>query len=326
MDESKLNERYFDKNDKISSKFLINENLLSRSKSLADRDATLTFWFNRKPGKQFVGGGTFGAQSIKTKAWPKGLIRSIKSSLKEVDGLTGLTIKTSKLKKNANIHLYYDKTIDLGTGSECLGTTVYNEGISMEIFINYKAIQSTNQLIYTILHEIGHTLGLEHPHDDADGDHYISTSILESGSPRQTVMSYQQPTWGIYPEMYQVNDIKALQKAWGKELQTLNSLKQRTLKPSPPILSPDSKIYKISDDNIIRGKATPKSIIELSIGNQTIGRTNVNKQGTWTFFIQDAMIDSIGFGRGHALKFDQLDPSGNLTTSDRYYFDLLPDS
>ena len=37
------------------------------------------------------------------------------------------------------------------------------------------------------------------------------------------------------------------------------------------------------------------------------------------------MIDEIGFGRGHALKLKQLDPSGNDTLSDTYYFDLLPD-
>ncbi|WP_369793807.1 M12 family metallo-peptidase [Synechococcus sp. KORDI-100] len=139
-----------------------------------------------------MGGGIFGSQTIKTKAWPKGLIRSIQNSLNEVDALTGLTIKTSKIENNANIHLYYDTAIDLCTESEHLGTTVYNKGANMEIYINHRAIQTTNQLVYTTLHEIGHTLGLEHPHDNSDSDHYLSTSILESGSPRQTVMSYQK--------------------------------------------------------------------------------------------------------------------------------------
>ena len=138
-------------------------------------------------------------------------------------------------------------------------------------------------------------------------------------------MSYQKPIWGIYPEMYQVNDIKALQKAWGRECETCNSLKQNTSLPSAPVLSPNSKIYKLPDSNIIKGKATPKSTIELSIGNQAMGRTNVDKKGKWDFIIQNEMIDEIGFGRGHALKLEQLDPSGNHTLSDIYYFDLLPD-
>ena len=100
-----------------------------------------------------MGGGIFGSQTIRTKAWPKGLIRSIENSLNEVDA-PGLTIKTSKIRNNANIHLYYDTAIDLGTGSEYLGTTVYNKKANMEIYINHRAIQTTNQLIYTTLHEM----------------------------------------------------------------------------------------------------------------------------------------------------------------------------
>ena len=324
METFQLRPRYIDEKEKIDSSLLINQDLLTRSKKLAGQDFALTFWFCRKAGEQTVGGGIFGEQSIQTKALPKGLIRSVRKSLDEVDALTGLTIKTSKSKKRADVHVYYDESVDLGTGSEYLGLTTYNEGVSMEIFLNHKAIESTNQLVYTTLHEIGHTLGLEHPHDDADSDHYLSTSILESASPRQTVMSYQQPTWDIYPEMYQFNDLKSLQKAWGKSCQNCNFLKETTSTPIKPTFK-DKQINTLPDNGIIRGKAAPNSIIQVIVGNQIIGNTNANKKGKWRFIVGDEVVDLIGFGRGHAFKLEQLDPSGNLTSSDRYYIDVLPD-
>ena len=302
----------------------MNQDLLLRSNELAGQDSTLTFWFCRKESEQIVGGGIFGKQTIQTQAIPKGLIKSVKKSLEEVDSLTGLTVKVSNSKKKADIHIYYDKSIDIDA-SEYLGLTTYNQGESMEIFLNQKAINSTNQLIYTTLHEIGHTLGLEHPHDDVDNDYYISTAILESAEPRQTVMSYQKPSWDIYPEMYQFNDLKSLQKSWGKACQKCNLLEASTSKPIKPRLN-DEKINALPENKIIQGKGAPSSTIKVIIGNQVAGTTSINREGKWRFTIGDEIIDLVGLGRGHAFMIEQLDTSGNLTSSDRYYIDILKEA
>ena len=75
---------------------------------------------------------------------------------------------------------------------------------------------------------------------------------------------------------------QGIAKSMGKGVRNLQLIKAKYFSTIGPGIISNSKIYKLPDSNIIKGKATPKSTIKLSIGNQAMGRTNVNKKGNGT--------------------------------------------
>ena len=145
MDCLNVEPRYFLREDSIKPSHLINHELLERSKELSISSNTLTFWFNKNAGKQLVNGGVFGEQLIDAANWPKGFVKQIKRALKEVDLITGLSIEFSKTKKDADIHIYRDKDIELTPGTEHLGVTTYNKGIGPQILSDLENTRNSSE-------------------------------------------------------------------------------------------------------------------------------------------------------------------------------------
>ena len=122
------------------------------------------------------------------------------------------------------LDLYLDQEIELEDGS-ALGLATPNYLVSStasqdefrwwEVFLNTPdLLADPSQLRYALIHEIGHTFGLEHPFEDNDGDVWGSIFSWPDGS--QTVMSYTEPASG-WPTVFSPLDYAALATLWGLE-------------------------------------------------------------------------------------------------------------
>ncbi|WP_287136882.1 M10 family metallopeptidase [Crocosphaera sp.] len=66
---------------------------------------------------------------------------------------------------------------------------------------------------FTIIHEIGHALGLEHPHETSDGDQIVGFK----DNYEYTIMSYNESKLnpGVFPRTPQILDVAAIQYLYG---------------------------------------------------------------------------------------------------------------
>lgn len=200
---------------------LISPEFSGFSQSLVARDGVFDVYLNRSAGPVAVSGGEFGPQTIEALAMADDLAAFLKTSLLALDAQIDLRIRFVDQPERADVRFYLDSTIDLGDGGVTLGIALVNDTPTdphWEVLLNTPEL-ATNPLYlqYAALHELGHTLGLEHPFDDLDGDLYASTNPYRSAYPEQTLMAYRQPQVGDWPVAYTASDRAALIALWGAE-------------------------------------------------------------------------------------------------------------
>ena len=200
---------------------VIDPKLSAFAKGSAGSEFLLDVYLNTNGGQALVQGGSFGKQTINSKAISEEDQAFVIHIFNKLETLINLDIRPAATENNSEIRLYYDTEINAGSSKSgtILGLTIPISSSSTnysELFINYTALNTFNDLRkYTIVHELGHALGLEHPFENGDGDYYISTDPYQSATPDETVMSYRINNSAKLPSFYTSTDIAALTAIWG---------------------------------------------------------------------------------------------------------------
>lgn len=216
----------------IAANELIGENLATFTRGQLNRDGFIDIYLHTPGGAVMVGGGSFGSQTISSLPISVSDQQFFQNVVLHLDQRLGADFRFTSDKEVSDIQLYYDREINLGGDTLGLATTNTQAGRDWwELFINAPAFGADlNYLRYSLIHELGHSLGLEHPFDISDGDAVNGISDpWTSAYPEETVMAYRSPSTGSWPNAYTVNDLEALISIWGAETQVFSNQSEQIL-------------------------------------------------------------------------------------------------
>ncbi|WP_115125939.1 hypothetical protein [Synechococcus sp. GEYO] len=201
---------------------LIDEVFVSVTRNVTATDGIMDYYLHEPGGKVTVAGGSYNQQSIQSVGIPGSDVDFFNSMVQKLDAIIDLDFRKSLTASQADVDLYYDVEIDLGD-DDVLGLATTDMSSGWELFIDYPKLQNDqNYLRYILIHEFGHSLGLEHPFENKDGD--AVKGIIDpwnSSYPEETVMAYRSPKGNLWPDFFTDNDLNALIHVWGAEHQWL---------------------------------------------------------------------------------------------------------
>lgn len=181
-------------------------------------DDILDYYLHTSGGAVTVSGGGFGEQTIQSLSISSADQAYFDTMVQRLDSVIDLDFRRSNAAAVADVDLYYDTQIELG-GGKVLGLATSTGDDGWELFVNYPEVEFEDAYRrYVLLHEFGHSLGLEHPFEDGDGDAFNGiTDPWLSAYPEDTVMAYRNPSSGKWPDFFTDNDLNALVEVWGAE-------------------------------------------------------------------------------------------------------------
>ena len=206
----------------IAAQELIDDSSLSFTNSIVANDLVMDLYLHTSGGAVWVSGGSFGAQIIHSVSIAQSDQNYFEDIVGELDSIIDLDFRFVGSADAADASLYFDTEIALGGSGDALGLAVSTDS-DWELYINYTALSNDiDYRHYAMIHEWGHSLGMEHPFEDGDGDVVGGiTDPWNSAYPEDTVMAYRSPQEGYWPDFFSINDLNALIAAWGAERQLL---------------------------------------------------------------------------------------------------------
>ena len=184
----------------------------------------LDYYLHTPGGAVTVSGGGFGEQEIQSISIPGSDQDYFNAMVRRLDSIIDLDFAQVDNPLGADVDLYYDTEIDLGGSGITLGLATTSGVSGWELYLNYPALEDDEPYRrYALIHEFGHSLGLEHPFEAGDGDVFNgSTDPWSSAYPEDTVMAYRSPRSESWPEFFTDNDLNALIQVWGAEARYLS--------------------------------------------------------------------------------------------------------
>ena len=202
----------------IAPEYLIEEDFVTATRLATATDDVLDYYLHTSGGAVTVSGGGFGEQTIQSLSIPSSDLAYFDAMVQRLDNIVDLDFRRSSTAIEADVDIYYDKEIELD-GGKMLGLATSSGDDGWELFVNYPEVKFDEAYRrYVLIHEFGHSLGLEHPFDEGDGD--VLNGITDpwlSAYPEDTVMAYRYPLSGQWPNFFTENDLNALVEVWGAE-------------------------------------------------------------------------------------------------------------
>ena len=202
----------------IAPAYLIEQDFVTATRQATATDDVLDYYLHTSGGAVNVSGGGFGEQTIQSVPISSSDQTYFDAMVRRLDNIIDLDFGRSSTAAEADVDLYYDTEIQLGVAKTLgLATSIGNEG--WELFLNYPELEFDEAYRrYVLVHEFGHSLGLEHPFDEGDGDVLNDiTNPWLSAYPEETVMAYRNPLSSRWPDFFTDNDLNALVEVWGAE-------------------------------------------------------------------------------------------------------------
>ena len=204
---------------------LLDNNSVAYTQRSIVTDGVLDYYLHTPGGEVIVSGGGLGEQTIQSVSISQADQNYFNTMVRRLDSIIDLDFRQVGSADSADVDLYYDTVIDLGGSGTTLGLATTSGRGGWELFVNYPEVENDEAYRrYVLIHEFGHSLGLEHPFEAGDGDVVNGeTDPWNSAYPEDTVMAYRYPSSGTWPDFFTINDLNALIEVWGAEARYLTS-------------------------------------------------------------------------------------------------------